>query len=89
VPDTLGTPDRCLSARELARYWRTAPARVRQLARRGILRGFLLGRALRFSPEAVREAERLLAAPVAGGRRVRRNSGISPAVVALLEGDES
>jgi hypothetical protein len=56
------------------------------LARRGILRGFVLGRALRFTPEAVAEAERLLAAPVPGGRRARRDVGIDPAVIALLQG---
>jgi hypothetical protein len=54
------------------------------LARRGVLRGFQLGRALRFTPEAIREAERLLAAPVAGGRRKRRADGIDPAVAELL-----
>jgi hypothetical protein len=80
------TPDRCLSVRQLARYWRCAPARVRQLARRGVLRGFLLGKALRFSPEAVAEAERLLAAPATGARWVRRDTGIDPTVAALLGG---
>jgi hypothetical protein len=83
MPDA--STDRCLSPRQLAAYWRCAPARVRALARRGILRGFQLGRAMRFSPEAIREAERLLAAPAAGGRRVRHDRGISPAVIALLE----
>jgi hypothetical protein len=81
------TPDRCRSVRQLARYWRVAPKRVRELARRGILRGFQVGRALRFTPEAVAEAERLLAAPVAGGRRPRRDRGIDPAVTALLGGE--
>jgi hypothetical protein len=81
-------PDRCLSVRQLACYWRCAPARVRQLVRRGILRAFVVGRAVRISPEAVAEAERLLAPPVAGGRRRRApDRGIAREVLRLLEGD--
>jgi len=77
---------RCLSVRELARYWRCSPARVRRLIRRGVIHAFLVGRAARISPEAIREAERLLAAPVTGGRRARRhNDGISREVLELLD----
>jgi hypothetical protein len=85
TPDTPDTPKRCQGVRQLARYWRCAPKRVRELARRGILRGFQVGRALRFTPEAVAEAERLLAAPPAADRRRKPNPGIDRAVAALLE----
>jgi hypothetical protein len=43
---------------------------------------------VRIAPEAVAEAERLLAAPVRGGRRKRPvDHGIPPEIVALLDGD--
>jgi excisionase family DNA binding protein len=80
------SPDRCFSVRQLARFWRCSPARVRQLIRRGVIRAFIIGKAVRISPEAVAEAERLLAAPVAGGRRKRRDDGVDPAVAEVLEG---
>jgi hypothetical protein len=75
-----------VSVRQLATYWRCAPKRVRDLARRGILRGFLIGRAMRFTPDAIAEAEKLLAAPAAGGRRARRDTGIDREILALLGG---
>jgi excisionase family DNA binding protein len=93
VPDASATlaasaGDRsCRSVRQVARYWRTSPVRVRQLVRRGILRAFMLGRSVRISPEAIAEAERLLAVPVAGPRRQRVADGIAPEVVSLLNGD--
>jgi len=86
TPAHSAPPARCRSVRELARYWRCAPGRVRVLVRRDVLQGFLIGRALRFTPEAVAEAERLLAAPVVSGRRRRVHDGIAPEVVALLNG---
>jgi excisionase family DNA binding protein len=88
VPDiTSNATDRdgrCFSVRTLARYWRCSPARVRELARRQILRAFKVGRSLRFSPAAVHEAEALLTPTLPQGRRPRRDSGISPRVEALL-----
>jgi hypothetical protein len=86
VGDALG---RCLSVRQLARYWRCAPARIRQMIRRGLLEAFLIGRAVRISPDAIREAERQFAAPVSGGRRKRsRNDGIAREVIELLDRDD-
>ncbi len=84
MPDARPT---CKSVRQLAAFWRCSPARVRQLVRRGILRAFTIGRAVRISPEAITEAERLLAAPMIGGRRRRVAEGIAPEIVALLNGD--
>jgi hypothetical protein len=55
------------------------------MVRRGVLRAFTFGRALRFSPEAIRETEQMLAVPVRGRKRRRRDDGISPTVKALLE----
>jgi hypothetical protein len=56
--------------------------------RRGILRAFVIGRAVRVSPEAVAEAERLLAAPVPGGRRRQApDHGVAREVLKLLEAD--
>jgi hypothetical protein len=73
--------------RQLARYWRCAPARVRALIQRGQVRAFQAGRALRIAPDAVREAERLLGAPVAGGRRRRPvDRGILREIAELLDG---
>ncbi|HEY1381017.1 MAG TPA: helix-turn-helix domain-containing protein [Gemmataceae bacterium] len=76
--------DRCRSVRQVAAYWRTSPKRVRQLVRRGILRAFVVGRGLRIAPEAIAEAERLLAAPTAGSRR-RGDDGIDADVKKLLD----
>jgi len=84
-PELAPPLDRCLTPRELARRWRTSPARVRQLIRRGVLRAFVLGRRVRIPPEAVAEGGRLLAAPVTGGRRKRADTGIDRDVAALLE----
>jgi excisionase family DNA binding protein len=78
---------RCLSVRQLAAYWRCSPARVRKLVRRGVLRAFLVGRAVRIPPDAVREAERILAAPVTCGRRKRPgHRGILWEIAELLDG---
>src|SRR5438046_2169157 len=84
VAESPVTPDRCRSVRQLAAYWRCSPARVRQLIRRGTVRAIILGRAVRISPVAIAEAERLLAVPAARGRRVRRCDGIDPEVAELL-----
>jgi hypothetical protein len=78
-------PDRCRSVRQLAAYWRTSPARVRAMVRGGLLRAFVVGKAVRIPPEAIVEAERLLAATPATVRPKRTRSGISPAVAKLLE----
>lgn len=78
--------DRCRSVRQLARHWRCAPKRVRDLIRRGLLQAFQLGQAVRISPEAVTEAERLLAVATAKPRKRRQPGGIDPSVLALLEG---
>lgn len=78
---------RCLSVRQLAHYWRCSPARVRRLIRRGSLQAFLIGRAARISPEAIREAERLLAAPAASRRRPRCQHGIPREILELLDSE--
>jgi hypothetical protein len=78
------TPGRCCSVRQLASHWRCSPKRVRDLIRRGVLQAFVIARAVRITPEAVHEAERLLAAPTAGVRR-RRDNGIDREVAELLE----
>jgi hypothetical protein len=84
-PDVLSDPtDRCFSVRSLAKFWRVSPTRIRDLARRRILNGFVVGRAMRFSPEAVREAEERLSAPAGRVRRQRRDDTISPSVRAML-----
>jgi hypothetical protein len=72
--------------RQLARHWRCAPARVRQLIRRGVVRAFMVGRAVRIPPDAVREAELRLAAPLSGGPRKRPpDQGILQEIVELLD----
>jgi hypothetical protein len=86
-PDHAASVARCYSVRSLAKFWMVSPARVRDLARRRILCGFMLGRAMRFRPEAVMEAEERLAAPSPRGRRSRRAPNISPEVQALLNLD--
>jgi excisionase family DNA binding protein len=79
---------RCFSVRQLAKYWQCSPARVRRLIRRGVVQAFLVGRAARISPEAVREAERMLAAPVSGRRRTqRRHDDISREILDLLDSE--
>jgi excisionase family DNA binding protein len=85
MPNASATPDRCMTPRQVAVYWRTSPARVRDLVRRGILRAFVIGRHARISPGAVAEAERLLAAPAVVKRATRTPSGIAPEVAKLLE----
>jgi hypothetical protein len=84
--------DRCLSVSELARYWRVAPAKVRDYIRRGLLSAIDFGsrgrRRLRITPEAVRECELLLTAPARRPRRPSRPpGGIDPEVAALLGGE--
>jgi excisionase family DNA binding protein len=63
-----------LSVRQLARYWRCAPDRVRQYIHRGILRSFTIGRSVRVTADDLRRAvanrpAKLLVAEV-GGRLV-------------------
>jgi hypothetical protein len=52
-----------------------------------LLHAFLIGRAARISPEAIREAETLLAAPAARGRRARRQQGIPREIIELLDSE--
>jgi hypothetical protein len=84
-------PARCLSVRDLARYWRVAPAKVRQYIRRGLLVAIDFGspgcRRLRITPEAIRECERLLAVQARPPRRRRQPDGIDPEVAELLGGE--
>jgi hypothetical protein len=76
-----------MSVRQLAAYWRCSPKRVRDLVRHGIVKAFVVGRSVRVAPEAVREAEQMLAARPAGKRRKRRDAdAIAPEVAKLLEG---
>jgi excisionase family DNA binding protein len=82
TPDT-GT-NRCRSVRELAHYWKTSPKRIREMVRRGTLRAFVVGSAVRIPPDAVAECEQRLAAPGPRVRHKRQTGGISPDVVALL-----
>jgi hypothetical protein len=80
---------RCYSVRQLAHHWRVAPARIRAMVRRGFIRAFLIGRSVRIPPEAVSEAERLLAVPVGSGNRRRpSDAGIDPEVLAFLNADD-
>jgi hypothetical protein len=86
VTDHASKTARCYSVRQLARYWRCAPARVRKLIRQGVVKTFQLGRYLRINPEAVAEAERLLApAPARVQRKRTRNLNISPRVDSLVD----
>jgi hypothetical protein len=78
------TDDRCFSRRSLARYWRVSLRAIDDLVLRKILRGFRIGRAMRFSPDDVAEAEERLAAPAGRSRRRRAPTNIDPRVSALL-----
>ena len=80
-------PDRCRSIRQLARHWRCAPSRVRQLIKRGLLHAFAIGKSVRITPEAIAEAQRLLAVPAATARRKRQVDGITAEVAALLSAE--
>jgi hypothetical protein len=80
--------DRCLSVRQLARYWRVSPRKVRALIKRRIVDAIDLGgkrHELRITPEAVQKAQRRLAAnpPIASPRC--RQPEIDPEVSKLLE----
>src|SRR5262245_11438761 len=74
----------CYSVSALAKHWHCSPRRVREYVRRGILSGFMIGRAMRFSPDAVVEAQERLAAPASRPRRRRVTSEISPTVRSIL-----
>jgi hypothetical protein len=83
-PDPTDDDDRCYSVRRMARRWCCSTWRIRDYARRGILRGFMVGRAMRFTPEAVAEAEERLAAPASRPRRRRVSTNIDPRVRMIL-----
>ena len=91
IPDPSPGPDdddRCFSRRTLARYWKVSLRAVDDLARRGILKGFRIGRAMRFDREAVAEAQERLAAPAGRKRRRKVSAVIDPRVVAILGLDD-
>jgi hypothetical protein len=48
----------------------------------------VVGRAVRISPDAVRDAEQLLAPPAPSGRGNRPGHGIPREIIELLDGDE-
>ena len=80
--------DRCLSVRQLARYWGVSPRKVRALIRLRIVEAIDLGgkrKELRITPDAIQKAQRRLAAnpPVATPRR--RQPEIDPEIWKLLE----
>jgi len=79
----LDRPNRCLTPRELAARWRTRPATIREMVRRGQLAAFKLGNGLRIAPEEVMRLERgpLAVRPA----RQQRREQIPPEVVRLLE----
>jgi excisionase family DNA binding protein len=74
--------DRCLTPRELARRWRTRPATVRAMIRRGALAAIQIGGRVRIAPESILAAEQTLA--VKPARRKPRER-IDPEIAALLE----
>jgi excisionase family DNA binding protein len=88
TPDPTEETDRCYSVRRLARYWCCSTTRIREYVRTGVLRGAMIGRAMRFTPEDVAEAWERLTAPTSRKRRRRAPSGIDPRVRTLLGLDD-
>lgn len=74
-----------LSVRGLARRWRVAPKRIRQMIRRGVVAAICLGDkrgTLRILPESILAAEqRMTASPP---RARRRREKVDPEIAALL-----
>jgi hypothetical protein len=77
------TFDHCLTPNELARRWRTRPAKIRRMIRNGSLPAIAIDGRPRVTPEAILEAERgpMAVRPV---RRAKRLT-IPPEVAAMLE----
>jgi excisionase family DNA binding protein len=81
VPDLL---THCLTPRELARRWRTRPATVRAMIRRGTLAAIAIGGGVRIPPESIAaaESEQLAVRPV----KRRKRETIPREIVELLDG---
>lgn len=80
-------PDKSLSVRELAAYWRVSTRKIRALVKRGLLQAIDLGTVgrtqLRITPSAIAECERRLAVRAAAPRR--RRETIDPEIARLLD----
>ena len=80
MPDLLS---RCFTPNELARRWRTRPATVRAMIRRGTLAAITIGSGVRITPEVIAAAEHESLAVKAVKRR--KGETIPAEVRALLD----